>query len=541
MKRRIISLILLVCMMMPMVIGCGDKEETGADSNTLTVGLPMSADVTDYENNVLTKYVEEKLGIQLKFQLFSSIGSSYIQQISLTASAGEKLPDVFWGLQEMPIRTANSLGDAGYFLDLTDLIEKYGVHYKEQFNKLTPQEQERVQRKGTSESGKFYSLPLMWSGAPLQDNLQNMIYINRTWLDKLGLSMPTTIDEFVAVLRAFATQDPNGNGQADEIPMLGQRSQKSNICTYVINAYTYFDMNNPFNVENGKLTAPFITDEYRQAIIKLNEMCREGLLSDLTFSLASAAEYRQFNTPTNNVARVGVFNGHYLNYTNVASPVISEYEALPRLADATGKGGYDVVRANDLLWCGYITKDCKNPELAMKFLDFFYQDEVITMIRHGEKGVTWDYLDEPVERNGAVYYLKALIDDTTQTQNNTNNGWGRNGLGIMTYANYILLPTETALTNQIETTMQTNVLNALRVPDEVANDLHYTAEAYDEKAQYQTAVADYVNRSLSLFVTGQQDPKDDAQWNAYVKEFDKIGLNELLKLAQDAYDAKIAG
>lgn len=537
MNKKIVSILLVASMVVASVVGCGKEEKKTSGDNTLTVGLPMSADVTDYENNTLTKYVEESLGIDLEFQLFSNTGSSYIQQISLTASAGEKLPDVFWGLQEMPIMTANSLGDAGYFIDLTDLIEKHATNYKAQYSNLTKEEQERVQRKGTSESGKFYSMPLMWSGQPLMDNLQNMIYINQTWLDAVGMSMPTTIDEFVAVLEAFKTKDPNGNGQADEIPMLGQDSPNGNILTYVINAYTYFDMSNPFNVKDGKLSAPFVTDEYRQAVIKLNEMCKKGLLSDLTFSLASAAEYRQFNTPTNNVARVGVFNGHWLSYTNVASSVLEQYVTLPSLGDATGKGGYDVVRANDLMWCGYITKDCENPELAMKFLDFFYQDEVITKIRHGEKGVTWDYLEEPVTVEGATYHLKALMDDTTQTNTNTNTGWGRNGLGILTRKNYQLMPTETATTKQLATTMQA-VLNDLNVPKEVANDLHYSAEAYEEKSQYQSTITDFVSRSLSLFVTGEQDPTNDAQWNTYVKEFDKIGLNELLKLAQDAYDAK---
>lgn len=539
MKKRIISIALIISMVFAALVGCG-KKKTTQDANTLVVGLPMSADVSDYENNTLTKYVEESLGINLEFKLFSNTGDSYIKQISLTASANEELPDVFWGLQEMPIMTANALGDAGYFLDLTDLIDKYAPNYKAQYSKLTADEQARIQRKGTSESGKFYSMPLMWSGEPLMDNLQNMIYINKTWLDTLNLSIPKTIDEFVKVLEAFKTQDPNGNGQADEIPMLGQDSPSGNILTYVINAYTYFDMENPYNVTDGKLSAAFTTDEYRQAVIKLNQMCKAGLLSDSTFSLASAAEYRQFNTPTNGVARVGVFNGHYLSYTNVASSVLEEYVALPALADATGKGGYDVVRANSLMWCGYITKDCENVEMAMKFLDFFYQDEVITKIRHGEKGVAWDYLEKPTTVNGATYHLKALMDDTTQTNINTNTGWGRNGLGLLTRENYVLMPTETATTKNIAATMQADVLNNLRVPKEVANDLHYTSEAYEEKSQYQSSVIDFINRSLSLFVTGEQEPTNNAQWNTYVKQFDQMGLDKLLKLAQTAYDSKTA-
>ena len=42
--------------------------------------------------------------------------------------------------------------------------------------------------------------------------------INTTWLERLGLEMPETLEEFANVLRAFRDQDPNGNGIQDEIP-----------------------------------------------------------------------------------------------------------------------------------------------------------------------------------------------------------------------------------------------------------------------------------------------------------------------------------
>src|SRR5690606_8430446 len=43
--------------------------------------------------------------------------------------------------------------------------------------------------------------------------------INKEWLDNLNLSIPTDTEELYNVLKAFKEQDPNGNGQADEIPM----------------------------------------------------------------------------------------------------------------------------------------------------------------------------------------------------------------------------------------------------------------------------------------------------------------------------------
>ena len=50
-------------------------------------------------------------------------------------------------------------------------------------------------------------------------NTNQHFFINQTWLDALGLETPTTLDELTEVLRAFKTQDPNGNGEADEVPL----------------------------------------------------------------------------------------------------------------------------------------------------------------------------------------------------------------------------------------------------------------------------------------------------------------------------------
>ena len=44
--------------------------------------------------------------------------------------------------------------------------------------------------------------------------------INKTWLDQLGLEVPTTVDEFTECLKAFRDAgDLNGNGIADEVPL----------------------------------------------------------------------------------------------------------------------------------------------------------------------------------------------------------------------------------------------------------------------------------------------------------------------------------
>lgn len=46
-------------------------------------------------------------------------------------------------------------------------------------------------------------------------------YVNMYWLEKLGMEMPTNMDEFYEMLVRFKNEDPNGNGKPDEIPMIG--------------------------------------------------------------------------------------------------------------------------------------------------------------------------------------------------------------------------------------------------------------------------------------------------------------------------------
>ena len=76
-------------------------------------------------------------------------------------------------------------------------------------------EQDDAIRKGiTMPDGHIYSCPQL---NKTEGNLIHHYWINKTWLDNLGLEAPTTVDELYDVLVAFRDNDPNGNGQKDEI------------------------------------------------------------------------------------------------------------------------------------------------------------------------------------------------------------------------------------------------------------------------------------------------------------------------------------
>lgn len=531
MKKRLLCLGLATVMVLSMMTGCGKKEaSSGGDGKTLTVGVPQFAHVTSFEDNTFTTYVEEKLGINLEFMYLPSGTADAKQKITLMATApNEELPDVIWGCWT-GIEFWNELGEDDYLMDLTDLLKEHGKYYWEQFNKLPEDEQKRLNENGTNpNNGQVYSLPL-YVAVDMIDNMQEWTHINKTWLDKLGLQVPTTVAELENVLNAFVTKDPNGNGENDEIGMLGRANHDWPGETPIINAYIYFDKLNYYNAENGKVYTPFTTDEYRQALIKCNEMVQKGLLSDLSYTLTSSSEVKSLITPADGVAKVGVWNGCVGVYADVNSPVLDEYIALPPLADETGKGGYTVLRPKGLYYGNVITTDCDDPVTAIKFLDFLYSDEAVIMNRRGQEGVDWEY-SEGVNDYGQP--SKVLVhNDNAQFEG--NHTWGKNASSIQTADNYLTIAKESnALSRLAGETYK--IMMAGKQPAEVVGELVYTAK---EEATRTGSYSDPINKWRSEFIVGSKNPRSDSDWNAYLDELNGNGHDARLKAAQAAYDRK---
>ena len=233
--KKLISGFMVLIMLCGLLTGCGGNTSGGGKGDKLKVGIPQKVTVSDYEDNAYTKYIEENVGVEIEFMFFSSNASEYRQQLALMASSNDEFPDVLLGFNALGNRTVNQYGEDGYFLDLTDLIDKHADAYKAHYDELSDKVKELVDlRMVNQNNGMIYGMPMVTQ--VLIDNIQSLLFINQKWLDAVGMSAPTTVEELYNVLKAFATKDPNKNGIADEIQMLGGTM----ISNYVINAYTYY-------------------------------------------------------------------------------------------------------------------------------------------------------------------------------------------------------------------------------------------------------------------------------------------------------------
>ena len=534
MKKRIISFLLVSCMLFGTLVGCGNtKEEQPVGSGKLTIGIPQSANVTSYDDNAFTSYVEESLGIKIEFIYFASAAADYGKQITLMCTSGEKLPDVLWGFTGIDRYTVAAYGEDGYFKDLTELIDKYGDNYKAALGKLPKDEQKMITSRGTSVTdGGFYGMPA-YSASQGVDDIQTPVYINQTWLDKVGMSKPTNVDELYNVLKAFREKDPNGNGEADEIPILSK-----GIENYIINAFVCLG-DYGFNVTDGKVWNPYTTDEYRQALIYCNKLCSDKLLDKMNYTISSSSEFKTLVTPSNDIARVGVFSGHPQSVTSTTTGILDQYTALNPLADETDKGGYVVIKPKALAYSSYITKDCDDDVTAMKFLDFFYLDETVTRLRYGVKDEHWKYEEGITNAYGIPCEIK-LLDATAVTMGNAT--WGVNGLGIRTTENYSSDPDDgKSARNQNCRRLLGEAYHCAydwEQPKEMLANLVYTEAENEERSSVSGMYQSYVNEAKTLFITGEKDPNNDAHWNEYLNQIKNLGEEKLLKIAQDAYSRK---
>ena len=525
---RLIAVLLGMTLLAGLFSGCGNDNEPKEEGvKKLKVGIPRSAVVTDYYDNSFTAYIEEQLGAEIEFELFSN-ASEALNQLSLMCAANEELPDVLVGFSTMSGSVMFNYGEEGFFIDMKDLIEKYGQEFKAHMAELPKEEYDRVMDFITQpETGAIYGLPT-YSAVVTSDYMQNQMLINTQWLAAVGMEAPKTVDELYDVLVAFRDEDPNGNGKADELPMLSP-----SIYYYVINAYLYYDSKNPFNITDGKVWSPTVSDEYREALSFLCKLYDEGLIK---FDIP-AADAKNTISGNGTTARVGIWCGSPTSDINYSNKVLDQYDILEPLSDATGKGGYLVERPKDLLITGHITKDCKDPDLAMQFLDLCFNDGVVTRRRHGEEGTYWVWEEEAKpNRFGAMSHIHILNADIFSPNNVT---WGSLLPSIYTDYNYLTMSASTSGTDAEIGRIygaQTVLAESFRKPEETVVNLKLTLSERHERENISGKIFTTAQQYFSLFLSGKLDPANDDDWNKYKNEMEACGLSRLIEIYQNAYD-----
>ena len=517
-------------------------EEASSDVPVLKVAIRPDPNVTSYDDNYMTRWLEEQLGCKLEITLLPVDLDDCITSISLIATdPTADIPDVICG-EAVFDTLAKQLGDSGFLLDWGKYRDDPNL--MPNYCAFPDDVKASIENEMMEADGAIYDVP------QYNYNFWNLScfrwFIDAKWLEDLGLEVPTTTDELKDVLVAFKNSDPNGNGKPDEIPLTGIAGHDTygrNSLYQLMNAFIFFNgfmQNNGLSLaEDGKtVIAPFATEQWREGLRYMKELYDLGCLSPDFFTNNDDSINAMLNSEDNVIGLLcsGTLSGWTNRDTN------QNFLDMKLIAPFEGPEGvkYSLETTNVCLSFGAIV-NTPNYELSLKFMDLLFSEEATLVAEYGEEGVDWSRDPADLEGCGnefteagitdSVKILK-IFDTWSEPQNKTWQNvtpayYSKEFIEMEGVKDYQDNPSNLKVVNM--------TLNDEKYPYMMPN-LHYTVEDTDKILETVTLIPDYVDQSMADFITGARSLDDD--WDAYIDEMNNMGLADWLSIAQATYDAQ---
>ena len=528
MKKRFLVLWMVCIMIIGSLAGCSDAGE-GQESSQ---GTESSAQGSQAEESSQGAAVEVVNGLSTVFPLEESMttdmfayqktGTDLTKNLAWTTM--EELTNMHWDLtlaSDGDLDEKRSLEFAGgeyksvfyksgiteadamkyakdeIVIPLNDLIDQYMPNFKALMD----------ERDGwkyiTSSDGNIYSLPQV-----NDDGCGMMLFINQVWLDKLGLEMPKTFDEYIEVLRALKEKDPNGNGESDEIPLYLANGALSQLLPY----YGIGFDGNTNATYNGEQMEYYPTSEkYKEFLKMARGLSEEGLINN--YVLGTWDEQAALGT-TQDVL------GSLLQWGAYLSVGAEKDEDWPTVVPFENT----MVPYLGIQFGGLVLTDkCEHPELILQWADYFYSTEGSDLGWLGVDG-------ESYQRN----------DDGTYTWL-TDGAWGADMAEIRDNATLFGDKPWPGLSSKFFDEGQTNPEEKyLYGQREIVKEhfterfpkLSYTEDELKRKATYEADINPYISQYEAQVISGEVDL--DSTWDEYVATLNNMGLQDLISINQAA-------
>ena len=553
-KFRVISLV-LVCMMLitGCLTGCGKKTVSSGEDNLNPLGsepiskekvtieymMANSGNVEDYETNKYTKEIERMGNVEIKFNLLSPADSSTV--INLKLSSGKDLPDVVNGALAADV--VSTYGESGVIIPLNDYYENSSYYLKPQLEAYEEETGIDLLKYITMSDGNIYGM--IRYNESLQNEIPSLLWINKAWLAKAGMEVPTTLDELTAALTYFKNNDMNGNGKADEIPMVDHASGA--MLEVVENAFVKTGVESITIKEDGTLDMAYATDGYKEFLKYANQLYSKGLIDPVTFSQDQDTLKTLLNGET---TIVGVFAGTSTSQLTAGSARRENHEYAPMFLDNPNKPGYTTFRYMKTMpdQAMFITRDCKYPETAFRIADYMCSEKMTVWSRWGEEGSDWL---APTESTVGMYefidapaYLEPVLQWGSKQNSHWQNatpGFRRASVALGMASNDKSQESKAFAIKELHErysgadwkTDKSQIFYNKVAPERVYR-LIYTTDELSERADIINAIDPYVKQMRYDFITGKQNI--DSGWAAYVKELKGLNIDRLVEINNAAYD-----
>ncbi len=511
-----------------------DKAELSfplAEKKTLTglISFPAGSE-SEPNNRTIFKRLEEETNVHIDWQAIQ--GDQWNDKITLAMANPKTLTDFVFtaGFSDSDLL---KYADQGIIIPLEEYIDTYMPNLKTVFDKYP-----EYRTMSTDSEGHIWALPWIEQLGAEKTAIQtigNMPFINKSWLDFLGLAMPTNVDEFEQVLLAFKEHASDLQKEfkieGSVIPMACIVNDGDQDPAVLINGFGegYGDMDKGRHIavtDDLEVICSATQPGYKKGIEWLHQLYDEGLIDPEAFT----QEWSTYVSKGKS-GRYGVcFSWDVANVAN-----LEDWVPLPMLEADTK----NLTPQNGSFTSGYdrgrcvVTAVAKEPALVCAWLDQMYDPFQSPQNNWGTYGEDdeFDIFELGENENGEKMLKHAPLGDASPVEVREAECVG-GPLAVLDeyYGVYVTCPDDAQY--------RLDWIKDIYTPDMhgkyVFPNVFMTREDNEELSNLQADIKKSIDAHKSDWI---MNGFTDADWDAYLKELDSYKLKDYLAMFQKYLDA----
>lgn len=512
-KRHLLTTALTAAMTAALVSG---PTVVSADGHLKVVDKPLTLNVHlhdkkfTYDNEwPVEKAAAAMTGVSLNNVTVGNTPDSN-EAFNLMIASGD-LPDIVGGKHMK--HNVNRYGPEGAFLPLDDLIKEHAPNIYAQM-----QARPGVFNSVRAGDGNLYFVPYLTDG-----KYGRAYFIREDWLAKLDLEQPDSVDDLYKVLTAFRNEDPNGNGEKDEVPAFFRNWEEVlRLVTFWDGRSSGSDTYHDFHIADGKIKHGYAGEGYKVGIKNMAKWYKEGLIDPEVFTRGSSA--REFLLSND----LGGFTHDWFASTAGYNTSLSDkvpgfsLQAMipPKSISGVRMEEHRRIPIKPEGWA--ISYSNKHVVETIKYMDFWWTEEGRRLANFGVEGEQYTMVD------GKAIFTDAVLESDRPLNSQLTDIGAQVRRGFWQDYNY-----EIQWTNE-------HALKGIALYD--SGDYlidQFLGVAFNEEEQavydkHWVSIQTYMLEKQQAWVLGSADV--EAEWDAYMKELDKLGFSKVLEAMQSAYD-----
>ncbi len=531
-KRKLISVVLSVIMVLTILAACGNNGANNTTVNNVEnnqqTPAPDDATPTNTEDAKGSLASEEPIELSIHlivdgipynddWAAFKKIAE--LTNVSLKGSVSKNVTDtkeifnLMMATNDLSdiVRSSkvnfDKFGAEGAFVPLNELIDEHAPNLK-----AFLEEHPDVRKIATAADGNMYYVPFTPDGAAATG-----WFLRNDWLEAVGMETPKTVDDYHAVLTAFKEKDPNKNGKADEIPYF---HGATGFGIYFL--LSLWDAKNDFYIDGEEVKYGPLDPSYKEGMANLSQWYAEGLIDKEIFTRGGSA--RETLLTDNIGGSTHDWFGSTAGFNNTLADQIPGFEFAPIAPPASTSGlvaEYDFrPSVRDVGWG--ISSSNPNPIETIKYFDFFLSEEGRRIMNFGVEGETYTMVD------GKPTFTEEILSASNVVSTLKKDYGVQVEIGFHQNFDYELQWMNPIAKIGVEEYINNGYIVKTRLPN--------MALTVDEQARIKELtgpINTFREETGQKWVLGAE--KVDAGYNKFVEQLKQMNIEELLTLYNEAY------